>query len=233
MRKGWPCQEARDLSEVMGLYMAGTRDIIQRCIYYSLWGCELLFLTINVVSFCPWSLSSPTTPRESPDTSCLWRALSSGPQRNNCLSFLLPQRESLLMILSLVWIKKSPGWGDVLVPALFRSSGVMQRERRCRQFGSCTRNKLECLFKHRWWKRLRFWGAKWCSVVRFYSIESKMWVLREAKEHISQNCRGQMCSLCGKYSDGHTSSVRLSWDGWSHLKPESESSSVHREFVCL
>lgn len=123
MRKGWPCQEARDLSEVMGLYMAGTWDIIQRCIYYSLWGCELLFLTINVVSFCPWSLSSPTTPRESPDTSCLWRALSSGPQRNNCLSFLLPQRESLLMILSSVWIKKSPGWGDVLVPAPFRSSG--------------------------------------------------------------------------------------------------------------
>lgn len=213
--------------------MADTRAIIQTCIYYSLWGCELLFLSINVVSFCPWSLSSPTTPRESPDTSYLWRALSSGPQKNNCLSFLLPQRESLLMVLSLVWIKKSPGWGDVLVPAPFHSSGVMQQERRCRQFGSCTRNKSECLFKYRWWKRLRIWGAKWCSVVRFYSIESKMRVLRETKEHISQNGRGQMCSLCGKYSHRHTSSARLSWDGWGRLKPESESSSVQCEFACL
>lgn len=148
-------------------------------------------------------------------------------------SLVLRTTESLLMTLSSVWIKKSPGRGDVLVPAPFRSSGVMQQERRCRQFGSCTGNKLECLFKHSWWKGLRFWGAKWCSVVKFYSVESKMWVLREAKEHISQNCRGQMCSLCGKYSHEHTSSAWLSWDGWSRLKPEYESSSVQCEFVCL
>lgn len=43
------------------------------------------------MSFCPWSLSSLTPPRESLDTSYFWRALSSGPQRNNCFSFLLPQ----------------------------------------------------------------------------------------------------------------------------------------------
>lgn len=33
-----------------------------RCVSYTLWGCELFFLTINVLSFCPWSLSSPPPP---------------------------------------------------------------------------------------------------------------------------------------------------------------------------
>lgn len=221
MRKGWPCQEARDLSEVMGIihgWCSSHHPEVHLLLSARLWTAFPHYQCCVLLSLVP--VIPPPPQGES------WYCLS-------LKSLVLRTTESLLMTLSSVWIKKSPGRGDVLVPAPFRSSGVMQQERRCRQFGSCTGNKLECLFKHSWWKGLRFWGAKWCSVVKFYSVESKMWVLREAKEHISQNCRGQMCSLCGKYSHEHTSSAWLSWDGWSRLKPEYESSSVQCEFVCL
>lgn len=79
-------------------------------LFVRLW---LFFLTINTVSFCPWSPSSPTTPRESPDTSCVWRALSLGPQRKIAFHLSsLRQIISCFFFLSLMGIKKSPGWGE-------------------------------------------------------------------------------------------------------------------------